>query len=176
MRLIDNKLKLHCNLFWFKNTHEFHVYRMLTFINCHLLYYQNIKVCKCRRGVYMYVRALRYGAETWHGGRGRAHKVGEHIKQPNQMSKVIHMSSCFENTLWPPKLVGRTPDQRVMHRWGQRSCRVKPGQPVVRNALWLLNLVGRIPDSKVMQWSKVMWGQPEVTLLRNDLQKFSKCG
>ena len=31
------------------------------------------------------------------------------------------------NTLWPPNLVGRNPDQSVMHCSGQRSCRGQLG-------------------------------------------------
>ena len=33
----------------------------------------------------------------------------------------------LSNALWPPNLVGRTPDQSVMHCWGQRSCRGQVG-------------------------------------------------
>ena len=62
---------------------------------------------------YAFRHALRYRAESWHGGRGWAHKVCGHI---------------FEAT--PPGVKGhpvvnlvRTPDQSVVHCWGQRSCR-----------------------------------------------------
>ena len=48
-------------------------------------------------------------------------------KWPHQRSKVIQRSSCLRNAPWLPNLVGRIPDQRVMHCWGQRSCRGHPG-------------------------------------------------
>ena len=33
----------------------------------------------------------------------------------------------LSNALWPPNLVGRTPDQSIMHCLGQRSCRGQLG-------------------------------------------------
>ena len=48
-------------------------------------------------------------------------------KQLHHRSKVIQWSSCIRNALWLPNLVGRTPDQSVMHCWGQRSCRGQLG-------------------------------------------------
>ena len=86
--------------------------------------------------------------------------------------------SLFSNVLWSPNLVGRTPNQSVMHYWGQRSCKgqsevkllknaVWLGSKIqgsagvnlrsnsLRNALWPPNLVGRIPD----QSSIHCWGQ-----------------
>ena len=35
--------------------------------------------------------------------------------------------NLLSNALWPPNLVGRTPDQRVMQCWGQRLCRGQLG-------------------------------------------------
>ena len=35
--------------------------------------------------------------------------------------------NLLSNAVWPPNLVGRTPDQRVMHCWGWRSCRGQLG-------------------------------------------------
>ena len=35
--------------------------------------------------------------------------------------------NLLSNTLRPPHLVGRTPDQSLMHCWGQRSCRGQVG-------------------------------------------------
>ena len=32
------------------------------------------------------------------------------LKRPNQRSKVIQMSICLRNALWPPNLVGRVPE------------------------------------------------------------------
>ena len=79
-------------------------------------------------------------------------------KWPHQRSKVILRSSCLRNSLWLPNLIGRSPDQGVMHCWCQRSCRGHPGSTrvkLLRNALWLPSLVGRTPDQTVMHY----WGQ-----------------
>ena len=116
------------------------------------------RVCVCIGGPYVcmssyaFRHALRYGAETWHGGRGQAHKVcamhyacklitGDikflyKIKyfpdRPTRLSGryVTGIKQLFchglSNAIWPPDLVGRTPDQSVMHYWGQRSCRSHP--------------------------------------------------
>ena len=50
-------------------------------------------VCGClcvRTYGYGFHRALRYRAETWHGGRGQAPKIGSiFLKRPHQRSKVI---------------------------------------------------------------------------------------
>ena len=78
-------------------------------------------------------------------------------------SKVMQGSAGPEvklprNALWLPNLVGRIPDQSIMHCWGQRYAEVNWGQPEVKlldNALWLPNLVGRISDKRVMH----CWGQ-----------------
>ena len=53
--------------------------------------------------------------------------VGIFSKQPHLGSKVIQESICLRNALWPPNLVGRTPDQSVMHCWSRRSCRGQLG-------------------------------------------------
>ena len=45
------------------------------------------------------------------------------LKRPHQGSKVIQSSLCLKNGLRLPNLVGRTPDQSVMHCWGQRPRR-----------------------------------------------------
>ena len=99
----------------------------------------------------MYVRlcvchALRYRAESWHGGRGGSTRfVGIFSKRPYLGSKVIQGSICLKNALWLPNLV-RTPDQSVVQCWGQTSCRSHLGVKLLRNALWPPNLVGRTPD------------------------------
>ena len=49
--------------------------------------------------------------------------VGIFSKRLNLGSKVIQGSICLNNTLWLPNLVRRTPDQSLVHCWGQRSCR-----------------------------------------------------
>ena len=40
----------------------------------------------------------------------------------------------LRNALWQPNLVGRSPEQSVLHCWDQRSCGVGCGQPNVANA------------------------------------------
>ena len=79
----------------------------------------------CMSG-YAFRHASRYRAESWHGGRGRAHEVCGHIFEATP-SKVIQRSSCLRNAPWVPNLVRRAPDQSVVHCWGQRSCRGHPG-------------------------------------------------
>ena len=86
-------------------------------------------------------------------GDGPTWFVGIFSKGPHLGSKVIQGSICLRNALWLPNLVRRTPDQSVVHCWGQRSCRGHLGSPEVkllRNALWPPNLVGRIPDQSVI--------------------------
>ena len=53
--------------------------------------------------------------------------VGIFSKRPHLGSKVIQGSICLRNALWLQNLVRRTPDQSVVHWWGQRSCRGSPG-------------------------------------------------
>ena len=70
----------------------------------------------------------------------------------------------LRNALWPPDLVGRTPDQRVMHCWAQCHTGVNWGQPGVKlhmNALWLPNFGRKNPWLKwsALMGSKVMQGQ-----------------
>ena len=82
--------------------------------------------------------------------------------------------NLLSNTLWPPNLVGRTPDQSVMHCWGQRSCRGQPEVKLLRNAVWPPNLVGRTLYQSVTHcWVRghagVSQGQPEVKFFRNAL-------
>ena len=60
-------------------------------------------------------------------GDGPTRFVGIFSKRPHLWSKVIQESICFRNALWLPNLVRRTPDQSVVHCWGQRSCRGQLG-------------------------------------------------
>ena len=55
-------------------------------------------------------------------GDGLPRFVGIFSKGPHLGSKVIQGSICPRNALWLPNLV-RTPDQSIVHCWGQRSCR-----------------------------------------------------
>ena len=128
---------------------------------------------------YVFLHALRYQAESCHGGTGRAHEVCGHIFEATPPGVDGHPGvnlplKCPMPTIIP-NLVKRTPDQSVVHWWGQRSWRLtwdQPGVELLRNALWPPNLVGRIPDQSVMHcWVKgyagVSWGQVGVNLLSN---------
>ena len=96
---------------------------------------------------------------------------------PTRGQRSSRGQSALEMPYGHQNLVRRTPDQSVVHCWGQRSCRVTWGQTGVKsisNALWPPNLVGRISDQSVMHcWGqrscRVSWGQVGVTLLSNDL-------
>ena len=73
---------------------------------------------------YAFRRALRCRADSWYGGRGRAHEICGHIFEVTPpVSKVIQGLICLKNVLWLPNLVRRTPDQIVVHCRGQRPCR-----------------------------------------------------
>ena len=81
--------------------------------------------------VYMYVcPAMRFatlrGIELKVGmgvGDGPTRFVGIFSKRPHLGSKVIQGSICLRNALGLPNLVRRTPEQNVVHCWGQRSYR-----------------------------------------------------
>ena len=77
-----------------------------------------MSVCLCR---YAFGRASTYGGETWHGGRvwqaGGNRQLFFVIRQVKGHLEV----NLFRNALWLPNLVGRSPDQSVVHCWGQRS-------------------------------------------------------
>ena len=66
----------------------------------------------------------------------------------------------------------KNPWPKIIHSWGQRSCRVRWGQPEVkflRNALWPPNLLERTPDQSMIHWwgQRSCRGQSEVKLLGN---------
>ena len=131
-------------------------------------------VCPAMRFVLLWGMGLKLGMGL---GDGPPRFVGIFLKWPHQRSKVIQRSRCLRNTLWLPNLVGRSPDQSVVHCWVKGHAGVIWGQPGVKllsNALWPPNLVGRIPDQSVMHcWVKghvgVSWGQVGVSLLSNAL-------
>ena len=56
----------------------------------------------------------------------------------------------LSNGLWPPILVGRNPDQSIMHCLGQRSCEGQPEIKFFTNALWPPNLAETTPNQSVM--------------------------
>ena len=68
-------------------------------------------------------------------GDGPTRFVGIFSRRPHLRSKVIQGSICLRNTLWLPNLVRRTPDQNVVHCWGQRSCKGQPEVKLLRNAV-----------------------------------------
>ena len=95
---------------------------------CHdtsiLLKYQSLCVCMCVCPAMRF--AMLRGTELKVGmrvGDGSTRFVGIFSKGPHLRSKVIQGSICLRNTLWLPNLVRRTPDQSIVHCWGQRSCR-----------------------------------------------------
>ena len=96
-------------------------------------------------------------------GNGPPRFVVNFSKRPHQRSKVIQRSSCLRNALWLPNLVGKTPDQSVMHCWGQRSCRGHTGQPEVK-------LLGNANGHQI--WKQEP--KPEVNCL--EMRKATKCG
>ena len=81
-------------------------------------------------------------------------------------SKVMKGSAgvnLLYNALWPPNLVGRTHDQRVMRCWGQRSCTSQPestrGQ--IPYKCYVATKIGRKdprPECNVLMGSKVLQG------------------
>ena len=60
-------------------------------------------------------------------GDGPTRFVGIFSKGPHLGSKVIQGSICLRNALWLPNLVKRTPDQSIVHCWGQTLCRGQLG-------------------------------------------------
>ena len=60
-------------------------------------------------------------------GDGPTRFVGIFSKRPHLGSKVIQGLICLRNALWLSNLVRRTPDQSIVHCWGQRSCRGQLG-------------------------------------------------
>ena len=77
---------------------------------------------------YAFRRALRYRAESQHGGRGRAHEVCGHIFEAASPGFKGHQGvNLLKNALWLPNLVRSTPNQSIVHCSGQRSCRVHQG-------------------------------------------------
>ena len=105
-----------------------------------------IYTAKIRLSMYGYAfrHASMYQAETWHGGGEGNGSQGLRAYFRCDLSKVNQRSCCLRNALWPPNLVGKTPDRSVMHSWGQRLCMGQLGSirgQIAQNALWQLNLV-----------------------------------
>ena len=104
------------------------------------LYYLNIQVCKyvCKyictsmRFVVPWDMKLKLGMGRGRDGPTRIESISS--KRPDQRSKVIQRSSYWRYALWPPNLVGRTPDRSEVQCWGQRSYRGQLGVILLRNA------------------------------------------
>ena len=146
--------------------------------NCRLLV--TLYTTKISKSVCKYVSMYGYAfrrAETWHGGRGWAREVWEHIFEATWPKVKGHpqVICCFRNALWPPNLVGKTPDQSKVQCWGQRSYRSQLGSisgqighecPMAikfgRKNLW--------PKWSAMLGSKVIWGQIRVNRRSNCLE------
>ena len=65
---------------------------------------------------YAFCGASRYRAETLKGDRFESILS----RSPHQRSNVIQRSIYLRNAVWLSHLVGRTPDQSLMHCWGQK--------------------------------------------------------
>ena len=81
----------------------------------------------------------------------------------------------LSNALWPPHLVGKTPDQNVMHCWGQRSCRGQVGSICLAmpydHQIWWEEPLSRVKGiAGVKGHVEVIWGQVGVNLLSNTLR------
>ena len=121
------------------------------------------------------------GAEIWYTGRGQAPEVCGQLFEVPPKVKGHPEVKLLRNALWPPNLVGRTPDRNMKHCRGQRSRRGHPGSTRVIQgsnhlniALGPPNLVTRTPDRNMKHcWVKghagIIRGQSEVNLLRNAL-------
>ena len=67
--------------------------------------------------------ALRYRAKSWHGGRGRAHEVCGHIFEATPPGITGHPRVNHIYALKMQYGHQKTPDQSVVHCWGQRLCK-----------------------------------------------------
>ena len=99
-------------------------YRALCSCRCASINKFAMSVCLSR---YAFIRASTYGAESWHGGRvWRAGRNRQLFVATRQVKGHLEVKSS-RNALWLPNLVSRTPDQSVVHCWGQRSSGVSQG-------------------------------------------------
>ena len=117
-------------------------------------------VCPAMRFVALWGTGLKLGTRV-EGEPPRFESIFS--KRPHQRSKVIQRSSCLRNALWPPNLVGRTPDRSVMHCWGRRSCRGHPGSTrgQIAQECPMATKFGRKnpwPECNALVGSKVMQG------------------
>ena len=66
--------------------------------------------------------AYAYGSKMW---RASSLIISRNVRKHRACIKQRNLQ--WRCALRPPNLVGRTPDQSIMHCWGQRSCRGQPG-------------------------------------------------
>ena len=65
----------------------------------------------------------------------------------------------LKNVLWPPNLVEKTPDQSVVHWWGQRPCRGQLGSTelkLLRNVIWLLGVIRGQPEGNCLEMRRAI--------------------
>ena len=124
---------------------------------------------------YAFCHASRYRVESWHGGRGQAPKVCQHIFEMTP-PKIIQRPSCFRNALQPPNLVGRPPDLSVKHSQGmQGSTWINQGSNCLGmpngNQIWQEESLTRVQYiDGVKGQAEVSQGQQGVKLLMNGNQ------
>ena len=107
--------------------------------------YGRMHVCTAMRFVVLWSIELKVGLGV---GDGPTRFVGIFSKRSHLGSKVIQGSICLRNALWLPNLVRRTPDQSVVHCWGQKSG---------RGHLW--STMGQIAQ-KCLMATKFGWKNP----------------
>ena len=85
--------------------------------------FKSVWMCLCMYG-YVFRRALRYRAETWrsmpwtHGRTGPWVLRAYFRSDPTKGQRSSRGQVALKNALWPPNLVGKTPDRSAMHCWG----------------------------------------------------------
>ena len=145
-------------------------YRALCSCRCSSINAKIIEsVCKYVMSGYAFYHASRYRAETWHGGRGLAHEACGHIFEATPPGVKGHPGSIYlKNALWLNNLVRKTPDQSIVHCWGQRSCRGHLGPTRGQIKYLMATKFGEKnprPKHNALLGSKVVegvsWGQDE---------------
>ena len=97
-----------------------------------LFKYQSLCVCPAMRFVMLRGTELKLGMGV---GDGPTRFVGIFSKRPHLGSKVIWGSICLKMPKWLPNLVRRTPDQSVVHCWGQKVMQGLSGVNQMSNCL-----------------------------------------
>ena len=120
---------------------------------------------------YAFCGASTHRAETRSGGRGQMLMgMVNFSERPHQRSKVIHRSIFLKDALRSLNLVGRTPDQSVMHCCGQRSCMGQPGSTrgqIECHMATRFGLKKPCVEHSTLVESKVKQGSPKVNQRSN---------